>query len=79
MIEIRGHADAVGNEARNENLSQRRAKAVEEFLVACGFPRSTFQTLGLGAPPPTVASPLPEQSDRRVGFKIVLKEKDATP
>ncbi len=78
MIEIRGHADAIGNEARNEDLSQRRAKAVEEFLVACGFPGSAFQTMGLGAPPPTVASPLAEQSDRRVGFKVVLKEKGPT-
>jgi outer membrane protein OmpA-like peptidoglycan-associated protein len=30
-IEIHGHADAVGSEARNADLSQRRANAVHAF------------------------------------------------
>ena len=37
QIEVRGYADSVGNEQKNFDLSQRRADAVRDFLVKCGF------------------------------------------
>jgi OOP family OmpA-OmpF porin len=79
-IEIHGHADAVGSEARNADLSQRRANAVHAFLVACGFDTNIFRPMGLGAaPPPEAGQPSAEQSDRRVGFKVVTKPVPVTP
>jgi len=74
VIEIHGHADSVGAEARNADLSRRRAAAVQAFLVACGFEAENFQAMGLGAPPaPPTGQPMPEESERRVGFKVVIK------
>jgi outer membrane protein OmpA-like peptidoglycan-associated protein len=70
QIEVRGYADAVGNDAQNVGLSQRRAEAVRDFLVKCGFEPSLFKVLGMGAPPKS-ETPTPEQSDRRVAFKVV--------
>ena len=45
VIEIHGHADAIGTEKRNAELSQSRAEAVAAFLVACGFEQAMFKTL----------------------------------
>ncbi len=72
QIEVRGYADAVGSEAKNNELSQRRADAVKDFLVKCGFDPSLFQAMGLGAPPVT-GEAKPEQSERRVALKVVPK------
>ncbi|HEX4666766.1 MAG TPA: OmpA family protein [Chthoniobacterales bacterium] len=72
QIEVRGYADAVGSEAKNIELSQRRADAVKDFLVKCGFDPSLFQAMGLGAPPMT-GEPQPEQSERRVALMVVPK------
>lgn len=80
VIEIHGHADAVGGEAKNADLSRRRAEAVHAFLVACGFEADIFRPMGLGAPPPPVAAqPAPEQSDRRVAFRVITKPVAAAP
>ncbi|MES2571003.1 MAG: OmpA family protein [Verrucomicrobiota bacterium] len=48
-IEIRGSADAVGSDAKNIELSQRRAGAVFDFLVSCGLEAAMFKPLGLGS------------------------------
>ncbi|MEP6808971.1 MAG: OmpA family protein [Chthoniobacterales bacterium] len=78
VIEIQGHADAVGGGARNVDLSQRRAAAVQTFLVACGFDPHFFRVLGLGAPA-VAGVAVPEQSDRRAEFKVVLNPGPTTP
>ena len=78
VIEIHGHADAVGTEKRNAELSQSRADAVKAFLVACDFEPTVFQTVALGAPTAGNA-PVPEEFERRVGFKVVLKPGPAKP
>jgi outer membrane protein OmpA-like peptidoglycan-associated protein len=80
VIEVHGHADAVGSETRNADLSQRRADAVKTFLVACGFEPANFQAMGMGAPPPPPAGQAaPEQSDRRVAFKVVVRASPEAP
>ena len=70
QIEVRGYADAVGSEAKNTELSQRRAEAVRDFLVKCGFEPALFKVMGMGARPKN-ETPTPEQSDRRVALKVV--------
>ncbi len=70
--EGRGSADSVGNEQENFELSQRRADAVRDFLVKCGFEPSLFKSLGMGAPGARDKS-APEQAERRVALKVVPK------
>ncbi|MEA3208861.1 MAG: hypothetical protein QOE70_1918 [Chthoniobacter sp.] len=72
-IEIRGSADTVGNEAKNLDLSQRRANAVRDFLVTCGLDAEMLKPLGLGAPPVASAAEkaVPEQADRRVALRVI--------
>lgn len=73
-LEIRGSADAVGDSVRNVDLSNRRSLAVKNFLVECGLEESAMRPLGLGAPPAPLLpgeKPTPEQSNRRVSFRVL--------
>lgn len=39
-VSVEGHTDAVGTDAYNQGLSERRAKAVFDYLIANGVPAS---------------------------------------
>lgn len=45
---VEGHADGSGGAEHNQRLSERRAAAVAEVLVASGFAQSEVTTVGLG-------------------------------
>lgn len=47
-VEIEGHTDSVGSEAYNLGLSQRRAAAVERYLLDNGIDGARIETRGLG-------------------------------
>jgi OOP family OmpA-OmpF porin len=67
-IVVEGHTDANGGDAYNMNLSERRAKAVETYLV--GKHRiavSRIHTVGKGEGEPLTANPF-DQTNRRVQF-----------
>jgi outer membrane protein OmpA-like peptidoglycan-associated protein len=69
-IVIEGHTDAVGTEEYNDELSQRRAQAVQRYLVAAqGIDAARLQAVGFGK-----HNPLPGRSplageNRRVQFR----------
>ncbi len=48
VIEIGGHTDARGSDERNLALSQERADAVREYLVAKGVPEASLIAKGFG-------------------------------
>ena len=45
---VEGHADGSGGAEHNQRLSERRAAAVAEVLVASGFDKAAVSTTGLG-------------------------------
>lgn len=45
---VEGHTDSTGSDAHNQDLSERRAAAVAEVLVAAGFPAEGVSRTGLG-------------------------------
>ena len=53
---IEGHTDDVGTDAYNQGLSERRAAAVEAFLVAQGVSSSKLRAVGRGETSPAVAN-----------------------
>ncbi|WP_019947608.1 OmpA family protein [Hymenobacter aerophilus] len=74
-LEISGHTDNVGNAAYNKDLSQRRAKAVVDYLVGKGVEKSRLTFAGYGdtqpvAPNTTKAG---RQLNRRTEFKVTGK------
>jgi OOP family OmpA-OmpF porin len=67
-IILTGHTDRVGPEDYNRRLSQRRAEAVRDALVAGGVPAELISVEGRGESQnamPT-ADDQPEQANRRV-------------
>lgn len=72
-IAIQGHTDDVGDDGKNLKLSENRAKAVRDFLVAQGIPENRMKFEGFGETKPKV----PNDSDqnrsvnRRTEFKIL--------
>lgn len=67
-IAVIGHTDTVGSDAYNQQLSERRAKAVEDALVADGVPGGTIEAHGVGKSDLMVptADGVREQKNRRV-------------
>jgi len=80
-LEIHGRADAVGSEARNVDLRQQRANKVRDFLVSCGFEPTRLKPIGMEQPfkPADADKAAPEQSERRVAFKIVTQPSIPSP
>ncbi|AVP99675.1 OmpA family protein [Ahniella affigens] len=52
VIEVQGHTDAVGDDASNQALSDRRAKAVLTWLTSHGVPLARLQAKGYGETQP---------------------------
>jgi outer membrane protein OmpA-like peptidoglycan-associated protein len=74
-IELGGHTDNVGSAKSNQVLSNNRAKAVYDYLVANGVAKERLSTKGYGDTKP-IASNDTEQGraeNRRTEFKILNK------
>lgn len=60
-VEIEGHTDNIGKEEYNLKLSERRAKAVYDLLIARGLPENQIRHYGLGAANPLYENDMPEK------------------
>jgi OmpA-OmpF porin, OOP family len=71
-ISIEGHTDAEGTDERNQRLSDRRAKAVAEFLAREGVRSDRMSTIGYGASRPIADNTTPEgrARNRRIEFAV---------
>lgn len=71
-ITIEGHTDAVGSDALNQSLSEKRAAAVRDYLVARGIPTDRMTVTGLGETTPVATNDTPSgrQQNRRVELII---------
>lgn len=47
-VSVTGHTDSTGSEAYNQTLSERRAKAVVDYLVSLGVSASRLSATGVG-------------------------------
>lgn len=69
-IEVHGHADATGDEARNVVLSRARAEAVIAALVRLGVPRARLRAVGHGSSEPVAPdTPRDRWRNRRVALR----------
>lgn len=73
-IEIQGHTDDVGSRAKNLKLSQERAEAVMEFLIARHIDSNRLRAFGYGPDRPIETGKAQEARDmnRRVEFQLIL-------
>lgn len=72
-VEIGGHTDNVGKAAYNQKLSEARANAVRNYLIAKGIDASRIIGKGYGKTQPIAPNTSEEgrQRNRRIEFKIL--------
>jgi OOP family OmpA-OmpF porin len=57
LVHVDGHADRLGSALYNQKLSEKRAEAVQAYLVSKGFDGSKIETLGSGKTNPVKSCP----------------------
>ncbi len=67
-LQIEGHTDSVGGDEYNQNLSEKRAGAVRDYLVQQGITANSIDARGFGKTQPIASNDTPEgrQQNRRV-------------
>ncbi|MBV8547509.1 MAG: OmpA family protein, partial [Acidobacteria bacterium] len=55
-LRVEGHTDSSGNDAHNNDLSQKRAASVKAYLVAAGIPDARLTPVGLGSTQPAATN-----------------------
>lgn len=79
-LDVYGHTDSTGSDAYNQNLSERRARAVADYLAGRGVQPVRIGTRGYGETQPIASNDTPDgqAANRRVEIKIVpVTEADA--
>ena len=72
-IEIQGHTDNTGSRAHNQELSEKRAKSVQNYLIRQGIQMKRLRTAGFGTSRPVDSNNTPSgrANNRRVEFKPI--------
>ncbi|MCR4829344.1 MAG: OmpA family protein [Bacteroidales bacterium] len=72
-VELGGHTDNVGNAADNQRLSEQRAKAVYDYLVAHGIEANRLTYKGYGETQPVAdnSTPTGQAANRRTEMKVL--------
>ena len=76
-VRIEGHTDSSGDDAANQALSERRAVAVRDALIARGVDAARIEAVGYGETRPIADNGTPggRQKNRRID--IVLSDEQA--
>jgi OmpA-OmpF porin, OOP family len=75
-VEVAGHTDVRGNDAANMRLSEERANAVVQALVAKNIPASRLLPRGYGETKPLGAD---DAANRRIEFAVAAQTAAAAP
>ena len=72
LIDVEGHTDSTGTSAHNQELSNRRASSVRDYLVDNGVASRNITAVGYGETRPKSTNSTPEgrQLNRRVEIHI---------
>jgi outer membrane protein OmpA-like peptidoglycan-associated protein len=71
-VEVEGHTDSVGSDVMNQNLSENRAKAVREYLLAQGVPEGAVVSRGFGKTKPLATNDTAEGRSQNRRVEIVV-------
>lgn len=80
-VGVEGHTDHTASREYNQKLSERRAAAVKDALVAAGVDATRLETAGFGEDRPISPNTTPEQraNNRRIEFKVLAGNLDPDP
>ncbi|HXI87716.1 MAG TPA: OmpA family protein, partial [Parvularculaceae bacterium] len=71
-ITVNGHADSTGSDAYNQDLSQRRALAVANYLAAQGVAPSRLNAVGYGESRPIASNATAEGRAQNRRVEIII-------
>lgn len=71
-LTVEGHTDNVGDDQRNQDLSQRRADTVKSYLVSRGVAADRVTAVGLGETQPVTDNDTAEGRDRNRRVEFVF-------
>lgn len=74
-IVIQGHTDATGTEEHNQTLSERRARAVEAYLIGKGISGERMTSIGYGEGHPVAPNDTAAARARNRRVDMLLKAK----
>jgi len=72
-VSVDGHTDSIGSDAYNQRLSERRARAVADALVADGIARSRLHVQGFGESKPVADNATAEGRAKNRRVEIVVE------
>jgi outer membrane protein OmpA-like peptidoglycan-associated protein len=72
-LSVEGHTDAIGSDAYNQSLSERRAAAVMDYLAGKGVSSAQLSAKGFGESAPIAANDTADGRalNRRVELRLV--------
>jgi outer membrane protein OmpA-like peptidoglycan-associated protein len=73
QLQVEGHTDSVGSDAYNQDLSERRARTVRDYLVSRGVNARRISAVGFGESKPVAPNDTPENRalNRRVEVRFL--------
>jgi len=71
-LQIEGHTDSVGTDEFNQQLSERRADSVRDFLAEQGVPGSAISARGFGKTQPVASNDTAEGRQRNRRVELVV-------
>ncbi|MFI5097821.1 MAG: OmpA family protein [Candidatus Acidiferrales bacterium] len=71
-LQIEGHTDSVGSDEFNQQLSERRADSVRDFLAEQGVPVSSITARGFGKTQPVASNDTSEGRQRNRRVELVV-------
>jgi outer membrane protein OmpA-like peptidoglycan-associated protein len=71
-LQIEGHTDSVGSDEMNQQLSERRADSVRDFLAEQGVPGSAITAKGFGKTQPVAPNDTAEGRQRNRRVELVV-------
>ena len=77
-VRIEGHTDSVGSDETNQALSERRAVAVRDALVALGVDAGRIMTIGYGEARPIASNDTPAGRLQNRRIEIVVSDEQGS-
>ncbi|OJW60041.1 MAG: hypothetical protein BGO57_05225 [Sphingomonadales bacterium 63-6] len=77
--DVEGHADSVGNDDYNRDLSLRRAQSVKNVLVGGGMAANRVDAVGLGESQPIASNDTEEGRAQNRRVVIIVSPDDVIP
>ena len=76
-VQVTGHTDTLGKESDNDRLSEERAQAIKEILIAQGLKSNFIRAVGRGSRELLIPPPLMSESPETAGWKSLSANRNS--